>query len=90
MSEHDQFYQLLSHYPDLELIWDKDDHSYDEEAAKRYIRRASGGEATILKCLMSIWNGGGQETLIDFTDLAILDPTTRQPLIDWITKPFFP
>jgi hypothetical protein len=90
MSEHDQFYQLLSNYPDLADIWNQDEHTYDPEAAQRYLRTASGGEVTLLKCLISIWNGGDQETLIDFTDLVILDPTTRQPLINWLTKPFFP
>lgn len=39
--------------------------------------------------LASIWLGNGAKHKLDFTDLATLDRSAQQPLIDWINDPAF-
>jgi hypothetical protein len=87
------FDELLAHYPRLAEFWDREERSFDDERAERSMGVLSPGEAVVLKVLASIWMGCAPELSlykIDVTDLAVLSPEWRAPLVEWILNPFWP
>lgn len=83
-AEQSRFFLLLSNYPRLAPCWDAGSRSM----VVMKPRGLSAGEATVFRCLASIWLGEGHA--VPFADLAALDPASRKPLVEWLANPFFP
>lgn len=82
-----RFFIFLSfNYPRFYPLWDKENRNCDPVEAMRGL---STGEQTIFRCLFSIWTGGRGEP-VQFADITGIDPRSREPLIAWLKKPFFP
>lgn len=85
------FDELLAHYPRLAEFWDREERTFDEEAALAAMDVLSCGEKAVLKALAAIWLGRAGETFaLDFSDLGALSPEWRQPLVEWLLTPFWP
>lgn len=85
------FDELLAKYPRLEEFWGREEESFLDEKAVKGMGVLSSGEKVVLKALASIWMGNSRgEFDLDFTDVAELSPTWRQPLVAWLCNPFFP
>lgn len=96
MTDKQRFWKLLDGYPYLKRYWSRTGTGELKTEAALNAMHGRKSDAVLLGCLASIWLGGiHSETCaafrIDFTDLyAYTDPHDRQPLIDWLTDPYWP
>jgi len=87
-----RFFELLSEFRPLQQFWAREKLECDPDAVEMYLSVASQGEATALKCLVSIWSGTSQDgyLAVSVSDLACLSDAWRDALVGWIQDPFWP
>jgi len=97
MTDKDEFWQLLAHYPDLERYWDTTGTGELRDTARKDILRMRPRDATLLGILASIWLGGLARLKendcfrVDLTDIpAYIDRCDLKPILDWLIDPYWP
>lgn len=91
VSQRQFFVWLHANYPECVRYWNAETAEVKIESIEHAIAVASSGERIVLKCLLSIWWGSARDQMeIDITDLAIISPHKRAPIIDWLSNPFWP
>lgn len=88
MTDREKFYDLLSNYPYLDVLWDKETHRVDlDRINTEYF---SHYQIVVKDVILSIWDGRSNSKKIDITDLAALNLEDKKPLLEWIWTPFWP
>ena len=91
-TEQTRFFNLLSEFRPLERFWNRERLECDPEAVDEFLTVASEGEATAVKCLISIWSHTSRNgyLAVSVSDLASLSDAWRNALVGWIQDPFWP
>lgn len=91
MNPIEEFFALLkNHFSEYRHFWSSG--GLDLKTVDRTLAELPTREAIALKCLLTIWSGNDNDGkyAVDISDLAILSPDKKEPLIQWLTTPFWP
>lgn len=92
MTEDQQcFFAMLDNYQSICKFWNPRELSLDIPKLKQELNQLSTGERHMATFFASVWLGESSSFPFDVLDaLKIIDPKSRNVVLKWLKKPFFP
>ena len=87
-SEQQKFYDLVSQYPTIAVLWDWENRTLRTSAYNKALKVMSKHEATLARFFAGLWSDNGEG--VDIFAVAQLGAKERKMIVTWLAAPFWP